>query len=1182
MDSANSHVENNSVVGPPVSEPMVLEARTFCVVCGHFGSDFVLRKSGLKCSGCVGKTANKSWARLQQRQANELLSQATTRARIGSISSGVSGLGEHFNWTNFSVVESEEADSVPHEHIRNNGSSFDVPISPLPHVPHGRPLTPHMEGEKVTSSSSRQPHIMDYISNTACYQAAAAGISVKDAMCLVSNVTDSSTQGTNEDSYVSVTNNSLIASAAVSAPRRKAPAVPPRAKLTKPGLPSTEDVAEGGVMEAQVTKGDGEQKETTLHVRKLDPTAAHISPPQPPPPTPPIKTCGGPSSRKKRVKARETVVVDASYAVESSSGEVNGAESDEGFANTEGPLTLPPLLQSDSCYVPPKTPRADDFMILADASSDTMANDETYELQRSAAPVHTGSNDGKLKVPTSSQSFPNTSSMARTEVVKTKATQISAAQPASTFPPTSVQSSTDGTRSLAMHNSVSSRNGGDVPRGFPARKGLSATSTPGSSRTKVPRVQVQKQEQGLQMRQPSTSHVDPMSRSFGRCEITTCDSLRSSSLSSSSPSSSSLSSLERGLSRADASSQEKELPAEVTSQCQPSLDNASGLASSYGNIDRLYIKVEEPHYASPDETLLGPATQCFSASFSTNTMNQTTVPVPSAPGSKFTVTRHFLSSNQPQENANSLLASQRSLDQNAGLTTEGGEDTSLRTPGRRRSSASADRVEARKITFILCLYDRDSREELHSVRCRYFSDLVPLFQELKSLMNTLPQISVIRIPSVRYVPESYVAERREECQTFMDAVVQNHFLIRHPKMVKLLRLESYLNQNASLAGTMNMSSTACEEGGLHNTTKIGRRDSVTLFTQLDKDSLDQPRGMSSRNFLGRQMSTSSCLSTTSSVARRGTIDSIIKEDLEKVQLGNLIGRGTFGAVYLGLLPGHSTVVAVKIVKVNENVDEDFLHSMRKELDVLRAARHHNILRFLGSTYLERERELRVFTEYVECGNISTMVKKFGSLPLVVIQKYMIQILRGLQYLHNMAIVHRDIKGENILITKKGRCKLADFGCSGTLHEVEGREEMQGSPLWIAPEIINGAPPATAGDIWALGCVGIEMLQRPIWNIAGDLNPYIFLYRIGKLNGPPHGLPTEEEVERFGGREETREEYTCFGLYRDFLSCCLRMKPEERWSADELLKHPFLQKSFSKHLRWTPPKVDEEVAARTTA
>ncbi|EAN90692.1 putative protein kinase [Trypanosoma cruzi] len=1177
MDSANSHVETNSLVGPSVSESMMLEARTFCVVCGHFGSDFVLRKSGLKCSGCVGKTAKKSWSRLQQRQANELLSQATTRARMGSISSVVSGLGEPFHWANFSAMDSEEADSVPPEQFRNNGSSFDVPMSSLPHPPRGRPLTPRVEGAKVTSSPSRQPHIMDYISNTACYQAAAAGIIVKDAMCLVSNPTDSSTQGTNEDSYVSATNNSLLASAVASAPRRKAPAVPPRAKVKKPGPPSTEEVGESGVTEVQETKGDGEQKVTTLHLGKLDPAAAPISLP-----SSAKKACEGTSSREKRVKARETVVVDASYAVESSSAEGNGAGSDEKYANAVGPIALPPLLQSDSCYVPPKTPRADDFILLADASSDTMANDETYELQRSAAPLHTGSNDGKLKASISSQSFRTTSSMARKETVKTKATQSSASQPASAPPLNSVQSSTDGTRSPAMHASAASKNGGDVPRGCPARKGSSLTSTPGNSKTKAQRIQGQKQEQGLQVQQAPTSHVDPTSRSFGRCEITTCDTLRTFSLSSSSSSSSSLSSLERGSSRAGASSQEKELAAEVTSQRQPFLDNASGLPTLHVNIDRLYIEVEEPQYASPDESLLSPATQCFSSSLSTSTVNQTAVPVPSVSGSKFTVTRHFSSSNPRQENAASLMTSRFSLDQNPGLATEGGEGTSQRTSGLRRSSASADRVEARKIAFILSLRDRDSREEFYSVRCRYFSDLVPLFQELQSLMHTLPQISVFRIPSVRYVPESFVAERRAECQTFLDAVVQNHFLVRHPKMVGLLRLEPYLNQNASSARTIHMSGSLCGESAAHNATKIGRRNTVTLFTQLNKDALDQLRAMSSRNFLGRQMSTSSCLSTTSSVSRRGAIDAIIKEDLEKVQLGNLIGRGTFGAVYLGLLPGHSTVVAVKIVKVNENVDEDFLHSMRKELDVLRAARHNNIIRFLGSTYLERERELRVFTEYVECGNISTMVKKFGSLPLVVIQKYMIQILRGLQYLHNMAIVHRDIKGENILITKKGRCKLADFGCSGTLHEVEGREEMQGSPLWMAPEIIHGAPPATAGDIWALGCVGIEMLQRPIWNVAGDLNPYIFLYRIGKVNGPPHGLPTEEEVEQFAGREETREEYTCFGLYREFLSSCLRMQPEERWSADELLKHPFLQKAFSRHLRWMPPKVGEVKSTRATA
>ncbi|CAD2222070.1 protein kinase [Angomonas deanei] len=217
------------------------------------------------------------------------------------------------------------------------------------------------------------------------------------------------------------------------------------------------------------------------------------------------------------------------------------------------------------------------------------------------------------------------------------------------------------------------------------------------------------------------------------------------------------------------------------------------------------------------------------------------------------------------------------------------------------------------------------------------------------------------------------------------------------------------------------------------------------------------------------------------------------------------------------------------MQVAEDVDNDTLGTAQEELDILCAATHKNIIRYLGSIYYpDPRRELHIFTEYVECGTIRGMVDRFGCLPLLAIQKYLQQILRGLSHLHSLNIVHRDIKGENILVTKNGKVKLTDFGCSGVIIDInaesvgkpkEGEAPSTtsapsagpvGSPVWMSPEIIHGSPPGKPADVWALGCVGIEMLDREVWQFGntarGAGNPFLFMFKIGKAGTPPHRVP----------------------------------------------------------------------------
>ena len=106
--------------------------------------------------------------------------------------------------------------------------------------------------------------------------------------------------------------------------------------------------------------------------------------------------------------------------------------------------------------------------------------------------------------------------------------------------------------------------------------------------------------------------------------------------------------------------------------------------------------------------------------------------------------------------------------------------------------------------------------------------------------------------------------------------------------------------------------------------------------------------------------------------------------------------------------------------------------------------------------------------------------------------YMTQVLQGLQYLHDQGVIHRDIKGANILTTKDGTVKLADFGVStSTLTAPDKEAQVVGTPYWMAPEIIQLSGASSASDIWSVGCTVIELLQgRPPYHTLAAM-PVLF-------------------------------------------------------------------------------------------
>ena len=137
--------------------------------------------------------------------------------------------------------------------------------------------------------------------------------------------------------------------------------------------------------------------------------------------------------------------------------------------------------------------------------------------------------------------------------------------------------------------------------------------------------------------------------------------------------------------------------------------------------------------------------------------------------------------------------------------------------------------------------------------------------------------------------------------------------------------------------------------------------------------------------------------------------------------------------------------------------------------------------------------------YCENGSLHSISKNFGKFPENLVGLYMSQVLHGLLYLHEQGVIHRDIKGANILTTKQGLVKLADFGVATrttTLHE----SSVVGTPYWMAPEVIELSGATTASDIWSLGCTVIELLDgKPPYH---KLQPMHALFRIVNDDHPP--------------------------------------------------------------------------------
>eukprot|EP00079_Xenopus_tropicalis_P010590 XP_002935600.2 PREDICTED: mitogen-activated protein kinase kinase kinase 3 [Xenopus tropicalis] len=262
--------------------------------------------------------------------------------------------------------------------------------------------------------------------------------------------------------------------------------------------------------------------------------------------------------------------------------------------------------------------------------------------------------------------------------------------------------------------------------------------------------------------------------------------------------------------------------------------------------------------------------------------------------------------------------------------------------------------------------------------------------------------------------------------------------------------------------------------------------------------------------------------------------------------GKLLGQGAFGRVYLCYDVDTGRELAAKQVQFDPDSPETSkeVSALECEIQLLKNLHHDRIVQYYGSLRDKGEKTLTIFMEYMPGGSVKDQLKAYGALTENVTRRYTRQILEGVSYLHSNMIVHRDIKGANILRDSAGNVKLGDFGASKRLQTIcmsgTGIRSVTGTPYWMSPEVISGEGYGRKADVWSLGCTVVEMLtEKPPW---AEYEAMAAIFKIATQPTNPQLPPNTSEQ--------------C----RDFVKRIL-VEARQRPTAEELIRHPFAQLTF---------------------
>ncbi|KYO40618.1 STE20-like serine/threonine-protein kinase isoform X1 [Alligator mississippiensis] len=278
----------------------------------------------------------------------------------------------------------------------------------------------------------------------------------------------------------------------------------------------------------------------------------------------------------------------------------------------------------------------------------------------------------------------------------------------------------------------------------------------------------------------------------------------------------------------------------------------------------------------------------------------------------------------------------------------------------------------------------------------------------------------------------------------------------------------------------------------------------------------------------------------------------VKRDLNPEEFWEIIGElgdGAFGKVFKAQNKETKVLAAAKVI---DTKSEEELEDYMVEIDILASCDHPNIVKLLDAFYYENN--LWILIEFCAGGAVDAVMLELER-PLTEPQIKVVckQTLEALNYLHENKIIHRDLKAGNILFTLDGDIKLADFGVSAkNTRTIQRRDSFIGTPYWMAPEVVmcetsKDRPYDYKADVWSLGITLIEMAQ--IEPPHHELNPMRVLLKIAKSDPPALAQPSKWSSD-----------------FKDFLKKCLEKNVDARWTATQLLQHPFVTVTSNKPIR----------------
>ena len=263
-----------------------------------------------------------------------------------------------------------------------------------------------------------------------------------------------------------------------------------------------------------------------------------------------------------------------------------------------------------------------------------------------------------------------------------------------------------------------------------------------------------------------------------------------------------------------------------------------------------------------------------------------------------------------------------------------------------------------------------------------------------------------------------------------------------------------------------------------------------------------------------------------------------------------IGNGGFGKVYKAMHNSSKQIFAIKIIDYTKGCNNDKNNicfnykSIQQETSVMRLINESDyIIKYFGSYYSRQSNTIWLILEYCSSGSAVDLMLSMGrTLSEVEVSTIMEMVLKGLIHIHKINLIHRDIKGANILLSEDGCAKLGDFGVGIQMTDEQYRTSKKGSPYWMSPQVILNKNYDMKTDIWSLGITCMELVEgEPPY---GDLKPEEVMEKIAK-NPPKCGdiIDVKEHTEDFV----------------DFVNLCLEINPLKRPSADKLIEHPFIKK-----------------------